>query len=105
MLALLAAAAVATAGAPAAPSATVSAAAKASAPRSIIFDAVSPRLRNAALCKGAGRLQTSYDPALLYRDQDRDAGQLRRLIDLPDGQACLLGGVNASSAAVPGEGR
>ena len=63
-------------------------------------------LRNSGVCKAAGRLQTAYEPALLYRDQDRDAGRLRKLIELPEATACLLGGATASSpAAIPGEGK
>lgn len=64
-------------------------------------------LQSSGVCKAAGRLQTAYEPALLYRDQDRDAGRLRKLIELPDATACLLGGAEASSssAAIPGEGK
>lgn len=104
MLAIIAAAA-AVAAAPA-PSAAGSPALKAdTAPRFIFADARTPNLRDAPRCRGAGRLHTAYEPALLYREQDRDAGQLRRLIDLPEGQACLLGGVPARAAAIPGEAR
>lgn len=49
-------------------------------------------------CKAAGRLQTSLvQPALLYREQDRDAGRARRLIDLPMGEMCLLGAAGRGS--------
>lgn len=62
-------------------------------------------LQRSGVCKAAGRLQTAYEPALLYRDQDRDAARLRKLIELPEATACLLGGAEAPSAAIPGEGK
>jgi hypothetical protein len=42
-------------------------------------------------CKDAARIQTGFEPALLFREQDRDAARLRRLIDLPPAEACLVG--------------
>ena len=74
--------------------------------RSVLAEPPRAFLRSSGACKAAGRLQTAYEPALLYRDQDRDAGRLRKLIELPEATACLLGGVPASSpAAIPGEGK
>ena len=35
-------------------------------------------------------MQTAYEPALLYREQDRDAGRMKKLIELPMGEMCLL---------------
>ncbi|RAK67451.1 hypothetical protein [Phenylobacterium kunshanense] len=49
-------------------------------------------LRDAAPCQGAGRFQTGYEPALLFRDEDRDTARLRKLIEMPMGEMCLLGG-------------
>ena len=47
------------------------------------------------LCKGAGRLQTSGpEPALLYR-KDRDEARIRKLIEMPMGEMCRLGGLDA----------
>jgi hypothetical protein len=49
-------------------------------------------LRDGRFCKGAGRFQTSLaEPALLFREQDRYAARLRKLIELPPAEACLLG--------------
>lgn len=62
-------------------------AAATAAPRAIFLAAARPT----PLCKGAGRLQTSYEPALLFRDEDRDAARLRKLIEMPMGEMCLLG--------------
>jgi hypothetical protein len=47
--------------------------------------------RPTPLCKGAGRLQTGYEPALLFREEDRDAARLRKLIEMPMGEMCRLG--------------
>ena len=60
------------------------------------FVAINPSvfraLQGERLCKGAGRMQTSLaEPALLFRPQDRDAARTRRLIDLPPAEACLVG--------------
>jgi hypothetical protein len=41
-------------------------------------------------CAKAGRMQTSFDNALLYR-KDRDHARAKRLIDLPMAHACLVG--------------
>lgn len=48
-------------------------------------------LRRPSHCKAAARIQTGFEPALLFREQDRDAARLRRLIDLPPAEACLVG--------------
>ena len=56
------------------------------------------RVARTRLCSDAGRLQTSLaEPALLYRERDRDAARLRKLIDLPDGEMCLVGRAGAES--------
>lgn len=54
-------------------------------------------LRSPSHCSDAARFETGFEPALLFRDQDRDAARLRRLIDLPPAEACLVG--------APGEAR
>ena len=46
-------------------------------------------------CKDAVRLQTGFEPALLLREQDRAAARPRRLIDLPQGAMCLVGAADA----------
>lgn len=43
-------------------------------------------------CKDAARLLVGYEPALLFREQDRADARVRRLIDLPQGAMCLVGG-------------
>ncbi len=48
-------------------------------------------LRRPSHCRDAARIQTGFEPALLFREQDRDAARLRRLIDLPPAEACLVG--------------
>jgi hypothetical protein len=49
--------------------------------------------RHSTLCPAAGRMHTNYaEPALLFREQDRAAAQLKKLIEMPDGRFCLLGG-------------
>lgn len=48
------------------------------------------------LCKDAARLQTSHEPALLFREQDKADARARRLIDLPMAEACLLGAKEAA---------
>lgn len=53
------------------------------APRSVA-------LRDRPLCNGAARLQTGYEPALLLREQDRDTARLRKLIEMPMAEACLV---------------
>ena len=68
------------------------------------FVATSPfavrALQSHRLCKGAGRLQTSLaEPALLFRPQDRDAARMRKLIELPPAEACLLGQTSAAGSA------
>ena len=56
------------------------------------------RVARTRLCPDAGRLQASLaEPALLYRERDRDAARLRKLIDLPEGEKCLVGGPGAES--------
>lgn len=51
------------------------------------------------LCRGSGRLQTSGpDPALLYRPSLEDA-RIKKLIEMPMGEFCLLGGVDAPGRA------
>ena len=51
------------------------------------------------ICKGSGRLQTSGpDPALLYRGDVEDA-RIKKLIEMPMGEYCLLGGVDAPGSA------
>jgi hypothetical protein len=72
--------------------------------RFILADQPRPFLRNSGVCKAAGRMQTAYEPALLYREQDRDAGRLRKLIELPEASACLLGGAGPS-AVIPDAGK
>ena len=52
-------------------------------------------------CKDAVRLQTGFEPALLFREQDKAAARARKLIDLPQGAMCLVGG----SADAPGGSR
>jgi hypothetical protein len=47
-------------------------------------------LRDRPLCAGAAKLQTGYEPALLLREQDRDAARLRKLIEMPMAAACLV---------------
>ncbi|MEW5683701.1 MAG: hypothetical protein AB1942_02155 [Pseudomonadota bacterium] len=47
-------------------------------------------LRDRPVCAGAARLQTGYEPALLYREEDRDAARLRKLIEMPMAEACLV---------------
>lgn len=47
--------------------------------------------RPTPLCKGAGRFQTGYEPALLFREEDRDAARLRKLIEMPMAEMCLVG--------------
>ena len=42
-------------------------------------------------CKDAARYQTGYEPALLFREQDKPNARARRLIDLPNGAYCLVG--------------
>jgi hypothetical protein len=42
-------------------------------------------------CKDAGRYQTGYEPALLFREKDKPNARARRLIDLPNGAYCLVG--------------
>jgi len=49
-------------------------------------------LRQRPLCAGAARLQTGYEPALLFREQDRGAARLRKLIEMPMAEACLVEG-------------
>jgi hypothetical protein len=49
-------------------------------------------------CKDAARLMVGYEPALLFREQDRADAKARKLIDLPDGAMCLVRG------AVPATG-
>jgi hypothetical protein len=44
-----------------------------------------------AHCKDAGRYQTGYEPALLFREKDKPNARARRLIDLPNGAFCLVG--------------
>lgn len=49
------------------------------------------------LCRGAGRMQTSGpESALLYR-KDQDALRIKKLIEMPAGEMCLLGGVDTPS--------
>jgi hypothetical protein len=48
-------------------------------------------VRRPSHCKDAARFQTGFEPALLFRDRDRAAARLRRLIDLPPAEGCLLG--------------
>lgn len=47
-------------------------------------------LRESRLCEGAARLQTGYEPALLFRDEDRGSARLRKLIEMPMAKACLV---------------
>ena len=44
--------------------------------------------RNWKDCPGSGRMETSFEPAALYRHGDRDAHVLRRWVDYPDGSFC-----------------
>lgn len=46
--------------------------------------------RPTAVCKGAGRMYVSHERTLLYRPTPDD--RARRLIDMPEAEACLLGG-------------
>jgi hypothetical protein len=48
-------------------------------------------------CMDAARLQVDYKPALLFREQDRANARARRLIDLPQGAMCLLGGAGSET--------
>lgn len=50
-------------------------------------------------CRDAVRLQTGFEPTLLYREQDRT--RAHKLIDLPQGAMCLVEG----AAGAPGGGR
>lgn len=43
-----------------------------------------------ALCKGAARIETAHQPALLLRPQDKADARARRLIELPMAEACLV---------------
>lgn len=43
-----------------------------------------------ALCKGAARIETTHQPALLLRPQDKADARARRLIELPMAEACLV---------------
>ncbi len=47
--------------------------------------------RSAPLCRGAGRMQTAFEPTLLYRRGGDD--RVRKLIDMPLAHACRVGGV------------
>jgi hypothetical protein len=49
-------------------------------------------------CKDAARYQTGYEPALLFREQDKPNAHARRLIDLPNGAYCLVGEAQAERA-------
>ena len=54
---------------------------------------VAPRtqvLRERPMCSAAGRLQTDYEAALLFREQDRRTARLRKLIEMPMAEACLV---------------
>ena len=92
MLALIAAATVAMAPPPAE---RMTMAQLSEIPRARLLPAnpgVTLTLRDGRFCKAAGRFQTSLaEPALLFREQDRDAARLRKLIELPPAEACLLG--------------
>ena len=46
--------------------------------------------RPTAVCRGAARMQVSQESALLYRPRPDD--RAKRLIDMPEAEACLLGG-------------
>lgn len=80
MLALLAAATLAAQPAPPAKPFTVT----------VMDRQVAGRVLAKPLCKGAARLQTSHEPALLLRPQDRADARAKRLIDLPEAEACLV---------------
>lgn len=41
-------------------------------------------------CKDAARYHIGYEPALLFREQDKDAARPRKLKDLPPGAMCLV---------------
>lgn len=58
-------------------------------------------LRTPSHCGDAARIQTGFEPTLLYREQDKAAARLRRLIDLPPGELCLV----ATPLDARGEGR
>ena len=42
-------------------------------------------------CAVSGRMETSFEPAALYRRGDRDPKVLVRWLDYPDGRYCLAG--------------
>ena len=97
MLALLAAMTVA--AAPAEPQALPTATSR---PLSVLSRQLSPgELTARSHCKDAARLHVGYEPALLFREQDRADARARKLIELPQGAMCLLGG----KAAATGGGR
>lgn len=83
MLAMLAAATLAMAPAPA------PAAAPAHRATPNVF-VLSREPRWTGVCKGAARLQTSYEPALLYR-RDPATDRVKKLIEMPMATGCLLG--------------
>ena len=63
------------------------------APKPILVQrAESMRIHGVPPCASAGRLHTSFEPALLYREQDRANTVIKKLIELPQGQLCLAGG-------------
>ena len=100
MLALIAAATMTLATAPGETSRVVQ-------PMAPLFPLAARRFSPGALtarmhCKDAVRLQTGFEPALLYREQDRANARARRLIDLPEGAMCLVG---EGKGVPPGGGR
>lgn len=69
------------------------AAAQPAAPRYVLpmrGDYVIREVRNARSAD-ARQMQTSFEPALLFRPQDRAAAVPRKLKDLPPAKSCLVG--------------
>lgn len=89
MLALLAVAAMANTS----PADLLSATAEAPPPIAQLYlDEARPGfVRAPSRCKAAARIQTGFEPALLFREQDRANARARALIDLPPAEACLVG--------------
>ena len=86
MLVTIAAAAAATALAPASAEQPAPSPALKAKPAMVILRETRPT----AVCKGAGRMYVSREPALLYRPDPND--RAKKLIEMPMAQGCLLGG-------------
>lgn len=62
----------------------------AAGPQLSAADRLLAEARPQQVCRGAARVQTAYEPALLYRRSDTD--RIKKLIEMPMAQGCLLGG-------------